>query len=345
VPCPLGRLIKAAEIRSEFGGARGLKAMSLKVLLVAAAVLPPAHLTWAQQYPTKPVRIIVASTPGGGADFVARLVGPKLTEAFGQQTIVDNRPGGGSTLGYEMGIRSAPDGYTLTLITPSYSINPNLYALKFDALKDFTPIILVAKGPLVAVVHPSLPVRTMREFIALAKAKPGSITYGSTGQGAIIHLATALFENMAGIQMTHVPYKGGTPALMDVIAGNISLNFATPQTGLRQVHAGRVRALAVTTSTRLSAAPDIPTIAESGVPGYEVTNWQALIGPKGIPRPVVDRINMTVNQALKPREMEEKLQADGVSPAGGTPEQLYEQIRKEIDMWRKVVARAGIKVE
>ena len=322
-----------------------LAALHAAVLLCAIMDVAAIHPAQAQSYPSKPVRIIVASTPGGGADFVARLIGGKLTEAFGQQIIVENRPGGASTLGYEMGIRSAPDGYTLTLITPSYSINPNLYALKFDAVTDFTPLILIAKGPLVAVVHPSLPAKTMREFIAFAKAKPGLITYGSTGQGAIIHLATALFEHMAGIKMTHVPYKGGSPALMDVIAGNIYLNFATPQTGLRQVKAGRVRALAVTTATRLAAAPDIPTIAESGVPGYEVTNWQALIGPKGIPRPIVDRINSTVNQALKPKEMEEKLQADGVSPAGGTPEQLYEQIRKEIDMWRKVIAQAAIKIE
>jgi tripartite-type tricarboxylate transporter receptor subunit TctC len=287
----------------------------------------------------------VASTPGGGADFVARLIAPKLTEAFGQQALVENRPGAASSLGYEVGVRSAPDGYTLTLITPSYSINPSLYALKFDALGEYTPIVMIAKGPLVAVVHPSLPARTMRELIAFAKAKPGVVTYGSTGQGAIIHLATALFENMAGIRMAHIPYKGGSPALMDVIAGNIYLNFATPQTGLRQAKAGRVRPLAVTSATRLAAAPDIPTIAESGVPGYEVVNWQALIGPKGLPRAIVERINGVVNQALASRDMEEKLQADGVSPAGGTPEQLHEQIRREVGMWRKVIAQAGIRIE
>jgi tripartite-type tricarboxylate transporter receptor subunit TctC len=298
-----------------------------------------------QAYPVKPVRIIVASTPGGGADFVARLIAPKLTEGLGQQVIVENRPGAGSTLGYELGIRSAPDGYTFNLITPSYSINPSLYPLKFDALTDFTPVILIARGPLVLVVHPSLPAKNVRELIALAKAKPASVTYASTGQGAIIHLATALFEHMAGIRMTHVPYKGGTPALMDVIAGNVSLVFATPQVGLPQARAGRVRALAVTTATRVPAVPDIPTIAQSGVPEYEVTNWQALIAPKGVPRAVVDRVNATIDQALKAKEMEDKLQADGVSPAGGTPELLYSQIEREIGMWRKVIARAGIKLE
>jgi tripartite-type tricarboxylate transporter receptor subunit TctC len=299
-----------------------------------------------QAYPAKPIRIVVASTAGGGADFVARLIAPKLTEALGQQTIVENRPGGASTLGYDFGVRaSAPDGYTLTLITPSYSINPSLYTLKFDPINDYTPIVMIAKGPLVAIVHPSLPVRNIRELIALAKAKPGIVTYGSTGPGAIIHLATALFESMAGIKMSHIPYKGGSPALMDVIAGNIYLNFATPQTGLRQAKAGRVRALGVTSATRLPAAPDIAPIAEQGVPGYEVINWQSLIGPKGIPRGTVDRVNGAVNAALASREMEERLQADGVAPAGGTPEQLHAQILKEIGVWRKVIAQAGIKVE
>jgi tripartite-type tricarboxylate transporter receptor subunit TctC len=314
-------------------------------LLLGAILVVLSGAAGAQQYPSKPLRIIVASTPGGGADFVARVIGPKLTEAFGQQTLVENRPGGGATLGYEMGVRAAPDGYTLTLITPSYSINPSLYALKFDAVADYTPIVMISKGPLVAIVHPSLPVKTVRDLIAVAKAKPGVVTYGTSGQGTIIHLATALFESTAGITMTHVPYKGGTPALMDVVAGNIYLNFATPQTGLRQAKAGRVRALAVTSATRLGAAPEIPTIAESGVPGYEVINWQAFIGPKGMPRAIVERINTTVNHALASPEMADKLQADGVSPAGGTPEQLHGQIRKEIDMWRKVVTQARIKVE
>jgi tripartite-type tricarboxylate transporter receptor subunit TctC len=316
-------------------------------ILTALLAIPTllAGPAYAQSYPSKPVRIVVASTPGGGADFVARLIAPKLTEAFGQQTLVENRPGAGSTLGYEVGMRSAADGYTLTLITPSYSINPSLYPLKFDALADYTPIVMIAKGPLVAVVHPSLPVRTVRDLITFAKTKPGVVTYGSTGQGAIIHLATALFENMAAIRMTHIPYKGGGPALVDVIAGNIYLTFATPQTGLRQAKAGRVRPLAVTSATRLAAAPDVPTIAESGVPGYEVVNWQALIGPKGLPRAIVERINGVVNQAVRSREMEDKLQADGVSPAGGTPEQLHGQIRREIEIWRRVIAHAGIRAE
>jgi tripartite-type tricarboxylate transporter receptor subunit TctC len=310
--------------------------------LALVSSLAPATL--AQSYPSKPIRLVVATTAGGGSDFVGRVMGAKLSEALGQQVIVENRAGAGSTLGYEFVIRSAPDGYTLAVITPSYAINPSLYPLKFDAANDYTPIVPIARGPYVVVVHPSLPVKSIRELIALAKARPGQITYGSSGQGAIVHLTTEIFLYMAGVQMTHVPYKGGGLALTDVIAGQIQVVFATSQTGLAQAKAGRVRALAVTTPHRIAAEPDLPTIAEAGVPGYEVTNWHGLIGPKSIPRAVVDRLNGEMNKILKSKEMEERLQGDGVSPSGGTPEQLAEQIRKEIEQWRQVVTRAGVKI-
>ena len=297
-----------------------------------------------QPYPSKPIRIVVGAAPGGGTDFVARLMAHRLTDALGQQVIVENRAGAGSTLGYEFGVRAAPDGYTFTMISPSYAVNPSLYALKFDPLNDFTPVIPVARGPYVLVVHPSLPARTTRELIALAKARPGQIVYGSSGQGAIVHLTTELFLHMAGVQMTHVPYKGGGPALTDLIAGQIQLVFATSQVGLAQVKAGRLRALAVTTPERIPAEPELPTVAESGVPGYEVTNWHGLIGPKGVPRAIVERLHGELTKILKLKDMEERLQADGVSPAGGTPEQLFEQIRKEIEQWRQVIARAKIRI-
>jgi tripartite-type tricarboxylate transporter receptor subunit TctC len=305
-------------------------------------VLPAAAL--AQVYPTKPVRIIVPVAAGGGTDVVARFLGGKLTEALGQQVVVENRSGAGSTIGIEFGMRAAPDGYTLTLVSPTYTINPSLYPVKFDPLNDFTPVILVARGPYMIAVHPSLPVRSTRELIALAKARPGQIIYGSSGQGTIVHLSTELFLYMAGIKMTHVPYKGGGPALVDLIAGHIQLVFATTQTGLPQARMGRLRALAVTTPYRVTAAPELPTIAESGVPGYEVTNWHGLIASKGLPRPIVERLNGEMNKILKAKDVEERLQADGVSPAGGTPEQLYEQVRKQLDQWRQVVQRAGVRV-
>jgi len=318
--------------------------MSISRIVTALAACVFAAGANAQSYPAKPIRLVVGAAAGGGSDFVARLMGNKLSEALGQQVIVENRSGAGSTLGYEFGVRSAPDGYTLTLITPSWSINPSLYPLKFDAATDYTPIIPVARGPYVAVVHPALPAKSIRTLIALAKARPGQIAYGSSGQGAIVHLTTELFTYMAGVKMIHVPYKGGGPALTDLIAGQIQLVFATTQTGLAQAKAGRLRALAVTTPQRIAAEPELPTIAEAGVPGYEVTNWHALIGPKGLPRPIVDRLNADMTKILKAKEMEDRLQNDGVSPSGGTPEQLAEQIRREIEQWRQVVTRANVKI-
>jgi tripartite-type tricarboxylate transporter receptor subunit TctC len=312
--------------------------------MFAVLMLGFAFVAAAQTYPSKPVRIIVGAAPGGGTDFVARLMASKLTELVGQQVFVENRSGAGSTIGYEYGVKSAPDGYTLTMITGTYSINPSLYPLKFNALTDFTPIVWVARGPYVIVVHPSLPVKSTRELVALAKAHPGQITYGSSGLGAIVHLTTALFEYKAGIKMTHVPYKGGGPAMVDLLAGNIQVVFATSQIGFRQAKSGRLRALAVTTPDRVPAEPNIPTVAESGVPGYEVTNWHGLIGPKGLPRPVVERLNAEMNKILGQKEMGERFETEGLATAGGTPERLYEQVRKEIDLWHEVVTRAGIKI-
>lgn len=320
-------------------------AMSCCVALGCALLLGKVPATFAQTYPVKPVRIIVSAAPGGGTDFIARLLAQKLTEAFAQQVIVENRPGAGSTLGFEAGLKAPPDGYTLNLVTPSYSITPSLYSLKYDPLNDFTPVILVARGPLIAVIHPSVPAKNLRELIALAKARPDQLVYGTSGQGTIVHLANAQFLHMAGIKMVHVPYKGGGPALTELIAGQISLVFATPQTGLPQVKAGRIRALAVTTSTRIAAEPNIPTIAEAGVPGYDVSNWHALIGGKGLPRAVVERLNGEVMKIIRVKDMEERLRGDGVAPAGGTPEELYEQIRREIAMWRSVVQAASIKIQ
>jgi len=315
----------------------------LTAVIVACATPALAHAQ--SPYPVKPVRIIVSAAAGGGTDFIARLIAQKLTETFAQQVIVENRPGAGSTLGFEAGLKAPPDGYTLNLVTPSYSITPSIYNLKYDPLGDFTPVILVARGPLIAVVHPSVPAKNLRELIALAKARPDQLVYGTSGQGTIVHLANAQFLYMAGIKMVHVPYKGGGPALTELIAGQISLVFATPQTGLPQVKAGRIRALAVTTATRIAAEPAIPTIAEAGVPDYDVSNWHALIGPKGLPRAVVERLNGEVMKIIRVKDMEDRLRGDGVAPAGGTPEALFEQIRKEIAMWRGVVQAADIKIQ
>lgn len=312
----------------------------LQCLMLATPLASPA---WAQQYPVKPVRIIVPFAPGGGVDFIARLVGQKLGEALGQQIIVENRSGAGSAIGTEVAIRSAPDGYTLLEISPSYTINPSLQPTKFDPLNDYTPIVLIGKGPFVVVAHPSLPARDAKQLVALARSRSGEILYGSSGQGTIVHLSTELFLYMARVKMTGVQYKGGGPALIDVMAGHVHLVFSPPQTGLPHVKAGRVRAIGVTSATRISTEPGIPALAET-VPGYESTNWHAMIGPKGIPRAVVDRINSEVRKIVSQKDMEQTLHASGVFPGGGgTPEELRELIRKDYEQWRKVVIQAGIK--
>jgi tripartite-type tricarboxylate transporter receptor subunit TctC len=311
--------------------------------LAVAATLSPA--AGAQPYPSKPVRIVVPFAPGGGSDFIARFMAQRLTEALGRQVIVENKPGAGGVLGIEAGIKSAPDGYTLTLIASSYTVNPAIYKLNFDPVNDITPIIQMSQGPLLVVVRPSLPVKSVKELIALGKSKPGQINFASSGQGSVIHLATELFDSMAGIKMNHIPYKGTGPALTDTIGGQTDIFFSSTATAMPHVQAGKLRAIAVTTAKRIPALPDVPTVAEAGVPGYDVTLWHGLIGPKGMPRPVVERLNGEVTKALKIKETAAQLQSDGVAPAGGTPEQFLAQIRKEIEVWRKVAADAHVKVE
>ncbi len=313
--------------------------------LVAAAVLAASPPVPAQQYPAKPVRLIVPFAPGGGNDVIGRFMAQRLTAALGQQVFVENRAGAGGVIGVEAGIKSPPDGYTLTLIPSSYTAYPGVYKLKFDPINDLTAIIQISQGPLLVVVHPSLPVKTTQDLIALARARPGTLNFVSPGQGTTLQLATELFAIMAGIKMNHVPYKGTGPALADTVAGHADLYFSGIAAALPHVKSGRLRAIAVTTAQRVPAAPDVPTIAESGLPGYEVVVWYGLGGPKGLPRAIVDRINGEVTAALKSREVEEQLQNDGLSPAGGTPEQFLARIKKEIEVWRKVVKDAGVKVE
>jgi tripartite-type tricarboxylate transporter receptor subunit TctC len=298
----------------------------------------------AQGYPAKPVRVIVPFAPGGGVDFIARLVGQKLSESLGQPVVVENRPGAGSALGTEVALRAAPDGYTLLQISPSYTINPSLIPPKFDHLNDYTPIALLGKGPLLVVAHPSLPARNPRELLALAKARPGEIHYGTSGQGTIIHLSTALLTQMANVRMTHVPYKGGGPALIDVIAGHVQIVFSPPQTGLPHAKAGRVRAIGVTSLKRIPSEPGIPTFAEQGVPGYEATNWHATIGPKGMPAAVVERLGNELRKVVALPDVQATLARSGVFPeADGAPARLRELIRKDYEQWRKVIQQAGIK--
>jgi len=312
---------------------------------LAALLFALSSPSMAQEYPAKPVRIVVPFAPGGGSDFIARFIAQRLTEGLKQQVIVENKPGAGGVLGIEAGIKSPADGYTLTLIASSYTVNPSVYKLRFDPVGDITPIIQLSQGPLVAVVRPSLPVKNVKELIAVAKEKPGQINFASSGQGSVIHMATELFASMAGIKMNHIPYKGTGPALTDTLGGQTDIFFSSTATAMPHVQAGKLRAIAVTSAKRIPALPNVPTVAESGVPGYDVILWHGLIGPKGLPRPIVERINAEASKALKLKETAEQLQNDGVAPAGGTPEQFAAQIKKEIGIWRKVAADAGVKAE
>jgi tripartite-type tricarboxylate transporter receptor subunit TctC len=299
----------------------------------------------AQNYPAKPIHIIVPFAPGGGSDFIARFTAQKLSTSMGAQVIVENKPGAGGLLGIEQGVKADPDGYTFTLIASSYTVNPALYPLKYDPVNDITPVVQISQGPMLVVVNPKVPAQTAKELIALAKAKPGTLNFASAGQGSITHMACELFAYMAGIKMNHIPYKGTGPALTDTIAGQTDLFCTSTATALPHVKAGKLRVLAVTTAYRLPTEPNVPTLAESGVKGYDVALWHGLIAPKGMPKVAVDKMNAEVNKMLKAKETAEQLQTDGVEPKGGTPQAFREQIRKEVELWKKTVAATGVKVQ
>ena len=298
----------------------------------------------AADYPDRPIRLIVPYPPGGGADISSRIISQYLGEALGKAVIVDNRPGAGGNIGTEAVARAAPDGYALLLASIATSVNASLFSsLPFNT-KDFQPVSVFITVPLMMVVSPTFAPQSVGDLIALAKARPRQLNYASGGLGTANHIAGELFKYMANVDITHVPYKGGGPALNDVIGGQVQLYFGTITSVREQAKAGRVRALAVTTPERIAAEPNLPTVAESGVPGYEVTNWHALIGPRGLPRAVVERLHAETTKLLKTKDMEERMQTDGVSPAGGTPEELRAQVTKEIEQWRQVVTRAGVKI-
>jgi tripartite-type tricarboxylate transporter receptor subunit TctC len=316
----------------------------IRILALIACSLFPI-LVFAQTYPAKPVRIIVPFAPGGGSDLAGRLVAAKLTERMGAQFIVENRPGAGSNLGAEIAVKSPPDGYTLLLISASYTVNPSVYKLSFDPIKDITPIIQISGGPYVIAVHPSVRANTLAELVQLAKKEPEKLAYGSSGNGSIMHVASEYFLDSAKIKVLHIPYKGTGPAVADTIGGQVQLVFGAVPVTLPHVKAGRLRALAVTTDKRIAAAPDLPTVAESGYPGYEVTNWHGLVGPKGLPRDIVERLNREIGQVVLGEEMKKSLAADGLEPAGGSPARFGEILKNEMARWGKVVQQARIKID
>ena len=297
----------------------------------------------AQSWPQRPVRIVVPSPPAGGTDIVARVMADHFSKAFKQQFFVENRPGAGNMIGIESVARAANDGYTFLMTASTLSLNSVLYKkVSYDPIKDFAPITLAAKAPNVLIVNPSVPAKTLAEFIALAKKQPGKLTYGTPGIGTSPHMCMELFKSMAGVDLQHIPYRGTVPALTDVMSGQISGMFSTALSAKPQIEAGKVRAFGVSTATRSASMPDIPSIAEAGVPGYEAVQWYGFLAPAGTPAAIISQIHAESMKALNSAEMKEKLALDGAEPSPTSPEEFAALIRAEIEKWRKVTKAAGI---
>lgn len=311
------------------------------------AALLAANGAWAQAaatYPTKPVKIIVGFAAGGGSDFIARLLAQKLTEKLGQTVIVENKPGAGGNLAADMALKSPADGYTLFLTAASYTVNPALYKLSFDPIRDMTPIAQLARGPFIIAVNPTVKVKNLKEFVDMAKKQPGKLSYASAGNGSIVHMVTEYFIDSVGADVLHIPYKGTSPALTDTIAGQTQLVFGTVASTLPFVKSGQLRALAVTTPQRLPALADVPTVMEAGFP-FQVTNWHGLIGPKGIPADIVRKLNAAVNEALRAPGMDTHMASDGLTAAGGAPEEFGALMKSEIERWGNLVKTKGVKLD
>ena len=314
-----------------------------KLRITGAALLAAlATSAFAQGYPTKPAKVIVPYPPGGPTDIVARVVSQKLSEQMGQQFIVENRPGAGGNIGAEAVAKSPADGYTLLVATTAHAINPALFkSLGYNLVKDFAPVSQLTSGPLVIVANPSLPVKNVKELIALAKAKPGTLNYASSGNGQSTHLSAELFGTMAGVKMNHIPYKGSAPALTDVMGGQASLMFDTMLSAMPQVKNGKLKAIAVTSAARSPAAPDVPTVAESGLPGYEAIAWNGLLAPAGTPAEVVNKLNAELKKALDAPDVKDRFSAQGFGAAWNTREAFAKFIQAELDKWAKVVKVSG----
>ena len=317
----------------------------LRMFAALAATLIATTTALAQQYPSNPVRFVVPYAAGGATDHIARVIGERLSAHLGQPFVIDNRPGAATLLGAQLVAKAEPDGYTLLMATSTtLAINASLYkSLPYDPVKDFAPISLAIQHPFVLLVDPKLPVHNVKELVALAKSKPGQLAYASGGSGSFPHLAMALFQAMTGIDVIHVPYKGSAPALTDLMGGQVAMIF--DNTALTYVKSGRIRALAVTTKDRLIVMPDVPTLQEAGVPGYELAAWQGVIAPAGTPRPVVDKLNANIVQLLREPETIARLTGDGGQIITSTPDQFASYIKSEIGRFAKIVKDSGAKVE
>jgi tripartite-type tricarboxylate transporter receptor subunit TctC len=315
-----------------------------KVALILCCALA-AGTAGAQQYPVKPIRFLVGFPPGGTNDIVARAIAPKFSEFLGQPVVIENRGGANASIATDLVAHAAPDGYTILLVAPGHATNPALLKLNFDSINDFAFISLLAESQNLLVVHPSLPAHSVKALIALSKKRPGAINYGSSGTGTTVHLSAELFQYMTGVKWVHIPYKGGGPGLIALISGEVSLYFGNVPTVIRQARDGKVRAVATTGLKRTPAAPDIPTVAESGVPGFEVTTGYGMAAPAKTPRAALDRLHADAIRALNAPDTRQRLQGLGADPIGNSPEQYTAYMRNEIAKWAKVIKAAGIKGE
>ena len=316
----------------------------LALSLILLGSVSDIALAQKSRYPDKPIRFVVPFAPGGGTDIIARAMAQKLSETFGQSVVVDNRGGAGGTIGAEIAAKSAPDGYTMIMVSGSYAVNAGLYKLPYDPLNGIDTVTLVGTSPFIVALNPSVPARSVKELIALAKAKPASINYASTGTGGITHMATELFRLMAGINIVHIPYKGTGPALNDVIGGQVQMIFGSILATLPHAKSGRLKGIAVSGLKRSEAAPEMPTVAESGLPGYEVTLWYGVWGPKGVPKEVVSRWNAELVKILKSPDMKTRLATQGLDAVGSTPREFHAHLKAEIAKWAKVIKDADVKV-
>lgn len=315
----------------------------LCALLLAAVGITPA---FAQPYPSKPIKIVVPYPPGGFNDTLGRTLAAKFSESWGQPAVVENKPGGNTLIGNDFVAKSAPDGHTLLIVAFPFSVVPSLFkTMPYDTVKDFAPVILAATSPNLLVVHPSLPASSVGELIALAKAKPGSLSYASTGNGSSNHISMELFKSLAGVNIVHIPYKGSGPAVSDLLGGQVQLMFDNTPNVLPQVKAGRLRALGSSGTKRSPLTPEVPTVAEAGVAGYEVMVWFGVVAPAGTPREIISKLNAEVTRILAMPDVRERFLAQGVEPVGSTPEQFGEHIRAQMAKWGKVVQDAGVKAE
>jgi tripartite-type tricarboxylate transporter receptor subunit TctC len=310
--------------------------------LCAASMAHAQAAQTAAEFPNKAIKIIVGFAPGGGSDFIARIVAQRLTAKLGQTVYVENRPGAGGNLGAEIALRSAGDGYTLFLAATSYTVNANLYKLPFDPVKDITAVARLASGPFVIATNPGTQIKTLKELVERAKKEPGKLTYASSGSGSITHIATEYFLSVAGVEALHIPYKGTSPALTDTISGTVQFMFGTVASTVPHVKSGKLQGLAVTTKDRLGALPDLPTVIESGYPGFDVAVWHGLIGPKGIPKDIVDKLNKAVLESLSDPATAEQLATDGLTPAKDSPEAFGQLIELEVKRWGALVKSRGI---